>query len=106
MEVGEPSTKANEKENASILVRTLFNAFPLADIEVELRPGGVRRTDAKGECTFARLAPGRYEVLMKGNTVWTGRVRETDELKINVVATASYARCCHISSASPAKENV
>lgn len=104
MEIGEPSKKQGKPtKTASILVRTQFNALPLTGVEVELRPGGVKRTDDKGECKYSQLEPGRYEVCMKGDRIWLGKVREADELKLCIVATGSYARCCHIASAPPKK---
>lgn len=106
MELGEPSRQVSVPQDASIVVRTQYNAVPLADVEVELRPGGVKRTNARGECKYDKLSPGQYELCLKGATIWRGRVRDADELRFMVVAAASYARCCHIESAPPSSEEV
>lgn len=105
MEFGECSRKTRQRESASILVRIHYNAAPIPNVAFELRPGGIKRTDDGGECKYERLAPGHYELCIKGNTVWRGRVREDDDLKIFIVATASYSRCCHVESMSTVSED-
>jgi hypothetical protein len=100
VELGELSHTSVVSQSASIQVKIRVNALRLDGVEVELRPGAIKWTDARGECKFSSLAPGRYGIYLKGQCIWQGKVREADELTISVVTSTSYMRCCHVPAAS------